>query len=75
MQQRKCIFNDYILFQRKYKEKHRFIGVFERGSPKLLILDPELVNDIYVKHFKHFQINDSSSSVSKNRLKVFKLFA
>ncbi|XP_031636398.1 probable cytochrome P450 28a5 [Contarinia nasturtii] len=49
----------------KYKGKHRFIGVFERNTPKLLILDPQLVADIYVKHFKHFQINDSSNSFDK----------
>lgn len=49
---------------RKYKEKHRFIGVFEGRQPKLLVLDPELVNDIYVKLFNHFQVNDSSDSVS-----------
>lgn len=56
------------LLKRKYKENHRFIGVFERRTPKLLILDAELVGDIYVKHFKHFQINDSSNSVSEINL-------
>lgn len=55
-----------MFFHRKFKQKHRFIGVFERQTPKLLILDPMLVNDIYVKYFKHFEINDSSDSVSDN---------
>lgn len=55
--------NNLIYSRRAYKNNHRFIGVFERRAPKLLILDPKLVSDVYVKHFKHFQINDSSSSV------------
>lgn len=49
---------------RKYKAAHRFIGIYEGRKPKLFILDPELVGNIYVKLFKHFQVNDSSSSVS-----------
>lgn len=59
---------------RKYKDKHRFVGVFERGNPKLLILDPELVSDIYVKHFNHFQVNDSSSAVSYFIKQTFRCF-
>lgn len=59
---------------RKYKDKHRFVGVFERRNPKLLILDPELVSDIYVKHFNHFQVNDSSSAVSYFIKQTFRCF-
>ncbi|XP_055298123.1 probable cytochrome P450 28a5 isoform X2 [Sitodiplosis mosellana] len=55
----------------KYKEKHRFIGIFERRTPKLLILDSKLVSDIYVKYFKHFQINDSSNSFDKHLDPIF----
>lgn len=55
-----------IPLSRAHKENHRFIGVFERRTPKILILDTKLVSDVYVKYFKHFQVNDSSNSVSAN---------
>lgn len=41
----------------KYYRKHRFVGVFESGDPKLLILDPALITDIYVKYFRNFTEN------------------
>lgn len=66
------ISNTLKYFPRAYKNDHRFIGVFERRAPKLLILDPKLVSDVYVNHFKHFQINDSSSSVSSIQFEISK---
>lgn len=48
---------------RKYYRQHRFIGVFEHREPKLMILDPALVVDIYVKHFKHFGDNTMRQAV------------
>lgn len=53
---------------RKYKDKHRMIGVYERRKPKLFILDPQLISEIYVKFFKYFMVNDSSDSVGKTYL-------
>lgn len=41
----------------KYFRKHRFIGVYEYHQPKLMILDPQLASDIYVKYFKNFGVN------------------
>lgn len=49
---------------RKYFRKHRFIGAFECREPKLIILDPNLVSDIYVKYFKHFGDNTLHETVS-----------
>lgn len=48
---------------RKYYKKHRYVGVFQFRQPKLLILDPTLVTDIYVKYFKHFSDNTFSDLV------------
>lgn len=47
----------------KYYREHRFVGVFEYREPKLMILDPALVVDIYVKYFKHFADNSMSETV------------
>lgn len=57
--------NTFNCFGRSYKKSHRFIGVYDRRTPKLLILDHKLVNDIYVKHFRHFPYNDSSNYVKR----------
>lgn len=54
---------------RKYYRKHRFVGVFEYREPKLMILDPALVADIYVKYFKYFADNTMSEMVSKKMSK------
>lgn len=53
----------YLFICRKYYRKHRFIGVYEYRTPKLLILDPALVTEIYVKYFKHFGDNTMSDFV------------
>lgn len=48
----------------KYFRKHRFIGVFECAEPKLFVLDPALITDIYVKYFKNFSNNTLRERVS-----------
>jgi len=57
---------------RKYYRKHRFIGVFEYREPKLMILDPALVVDIYVKYFKHFADNTMGETVYAKEDPLFK---
>lgn len=47
-----------------YFGKNRFVGVFECAEPKLLILDPELIHDIHVTHFKHFSENSLREAVN-----------
>lgn len=48
----------------KYFRKHRFVGVFESVEPKLLILDPALITDVYVKYFKNFSDNTLRETVN-----------
>ncbi|KAG4074819.1 hypothetical protein HA402_014373 [Bradysia odoriphaga] len=57
---------------RKYYRNHRFIGVFEHREPKLMILDPALVVDVYVKYFKHFSDNSMSETVHAKQDPLFK---
>ncbi|KAJ6638118.1 putative cytochrome P450 28a5 [Pseudolycoriella hygida] len=57
---------------RKYYRKHRFIGIFEYREPKLMILDPALTVDIYVKYFKHFADNTMSETVFAKQDPLFK---
>ncbi|XP_055306516.1 probable cytochrome P450 28a5 [Sitodiplosis mosellana] len=57
---------------RKYFRKHRFIGVFEYRTPKLLFLDPALVSNIYTKYFKHFGDNSLSDVITWRADPLFK---
>ncbi|XP_054087790.1 probable cytochrome P450 309a1, partial [Zeugodacus cucurbitae] len=41
----------------KYKKTHRVIGVFLTRNPQILILDPELAQDVLVKNFSKFRGN------------------
>lgn len=59
-----CNIFSLIFYYRKYFRKHRFVGIFEYRTPKLLILDPVLVNDIFVKYFKNFGENTLCEAVS-----------
>lgn len=54
----------YEFFNRKYFRKHRFIGTFECAKPTLVILDPALAKDIFVKLFKHFSYNAVADTVT-----------
>lgn len=59
---------------RKYYKRHRYVGVFQFRQPKLLILDPTLVSDIYVKYFKHFSDNTFSDVVMFKQFLLLSVF-
>lgn len=44
----------------EFRGKAPFVGIFTNRKPELLILDPKLVNEIFVSKFKHFQINSTN---------------
>lgn len=46
----KCLFSEY-------RGKAPFVGIFTHRMPELLILDPSLVNEIFVGKFKNFHLN------------------
>ncbi|KAH8420112.1 hypothetical protein KR009_005938, partial [Drosophila setifemur] len=54
----------------KYRERESYVGCFLLRSPKLLLLEPRLVYEVFVTAFRHFENNDASRMVdtSKDRL-------
>jgi len=59
----------YILC-RHYRNTHSYVGCYLLRAPKLLVLEPRLVYEIYVSAFSHFENNDASKMVdiAKDRL-------
>ncbi|XP_070134963.1 probable cytochrome P450 28c1 isoform X2 [Drosophila bipectinata] len=54
----------------RYRETNSYVGCFLLRAPKLLILEPRLVTEIFVSAFRHFEDNDASRMVdpAKDRL-------
>ncbi|XP_068154629.1 probable cytochrome P450 28c1 [Drosophila tropicalis] len=48
----------------KYRENHSYVGTYLMRSPKLLLLEPKLINEVFVSGFKHFMDNDASRMVN-----------
>ena len=51
---RRITFPDYCMFVYNYYPDVRYIGVMDFATPTVVIRDPELINEIGVKSFKHF---------------------
>ncbi|XP_069965741.1 probable cytochrome P450 28c1 [Bactrocera oleae] len=52
---------------RKYKKCESYVGVFLLRSPLLMLLEPQLVHDVFVTSFKHFSSNDVAKLIDKNK--------
>ena len=52
-------------FYRKYKENEAFVGIFTMRTPKLMLIDPDLIRDVMIKHFRFFSDNEISDFVHK----------
>ncbi|NP_001306597.1 cytochrome P450 28L1 [Ceratitis capitata] len=59
--------DDINSIYRKYNKCESYVGVFLLRSPKLMILDPKLVHDIFVTSFKNFNSNDIAKLIDKNK--------
>lgn len=46
----------------EYRGKAPFVGIFTYRMPELLILEPSLVNEIFVGKFKNFHLNYTNVS-------------
>ncbi|KAL5286627.1 hypothetical protein ACFFRR_007943 [Megaselia abdita] len=63
--------DDYERIYRSYKDKERFVGVFNLRDPQLLITDPKLGRDILVANFKNFHDNTLSKLVNREQDPLF----
>lgn len=51
----------FLLFPTsKYKGTAKFIGIYQMREPRVMIIDPKLVNEILIKKFNHFSENEFS---------------
>uniref|UniRef100_T1GAY1 Cytochrome P450 n=1 Tax=Megaselia scalaris TaxID=36166 RepID=T1GAY1_MEGSC len=62
--------HDLMIFI-KYKNKERFVGVYNWREPQLLITDPKLGKDVLITHFKNFHDNTISKSINKESDPLF----
>ncbi|KAH8400073.1 hypothetical protein KR215_006402 [Drosophila sulfurigaster] len=62
--------NDMRDIYMKYRETDSYVGTFLLRSPKLLLLEPKLINEVFVSAFRHFENNDASRmiDISKDKL-------
>ncbi|CRK97114.1 CLUMA_CG010454, isoform A [Clunio marinus] len=55
----------------EYKGKTPFIGILQITSPRLVLLEPELVKSVMVKNFKSFHDNEFGDILSKSENPLF----
>uniref|UniRef100_A0A1A9X3B0 Cytochrome P450 n=1 Tax=Glossina brevipalpis TaxID=37001 RepID=A0A1A9X3B0_9MUSC len=48
-----------------YKATENFVGVYLMRTPQLMILNPQIVHDILVNDFKHFEDNDVGKLIDR----------
>ncbi|XP_034660237.1 probable cytochrome P450 28c1 [Drosophila subobscura] len=51
----------------KYRETDSYIGTYLLRSPKLLLLEPRLVYEVFVSAFRHFEDNDAARMVDTGK--------
>lgn len=56
---------------KKYKGTHGYIGIYNFREPRLLVLDPEILKDIMIKYFKHFQGTEMNGIIDKESDPLF----
>lgn len=57
---------DWEVIYNQFKGKASVVGAFEMKSPKLMIMDPELIKCVFIKNFKNFHDNEFSKMVCSN---------
>lgn len=56
---------------KEYKDKFGCIGIYNFRQPRLLVFDPEIIKDIMIKYFKHFQGTEFYGLVDKTTDSLF----
>ncbi|KAL9879088.1 putative cytochrome P450 28d1 isoform 1-T1 [Glossina fuscipes fuscipes] len=50
-----------------YKARENFVGVYLLRAPQLMILNPQIIHDILVNDFKHFEDNDVGKLINRDK--------
>uniref|UniRef100_A0A0K8TWD2 Putative cytochrome P450 28d1 n=1 Tax=Bactrocera latifrons TaxID=174628 RepID=A0A0K8TWD2_BACLA len=69
--QQRNIAYDFNDIYRAYKHAENFVGVLMMRTPKLLVLNPALVQQIFVTDFQNFHDNEISKKVDENSDFIF----
>lgn len=59
-----------FFLSRKYRHTQSYVGTFLLRSPKLLLLEPKLINEVFVSAFRHFENNDASRMIDIGKDKL-----
>ncbi|KAK1117067.1 hypothetical protein K0M31_016990 [Melipona bicolor] len=51
---RRVTFPDYCRFVYNYYPNVRYVGVMDFATPTVIVRDPKLISEMFVKNFKHF---------------------
>ncbi|ALC49935.1 Cyp28c1 [Drosophila busckii] len=52
---------------RQHRETDSYVGTFLLRAPKLLLLEPKLINEVFVSAFRHFENNDASRMIDTSK--------
>ncbi|XP_032593960.1 probable cytochrome P450 28c1 isoform X2 [Drosophila grimshawi] len=59
--------NDMRDIYMKYRETDSYVGTYLLRAPKLLLLEPKLINEVFVSAFRHFENNDASRMIDTRK--------
>ncbi|KAL7036962.1 hypothetical protein ACKWTF_009015 [Chironomus riparius] len=51
---------DFTELYNKYKGTANFIGIFQMREPRIMVIEPKLVNEVLIRKFNHFSANEFS---------------
>jgi cytochrome P450 family 6 len=76
---KKTVFQVKDDIYKKYKGKASFVGIYTLLTPNLMLTDPEMIKNIYVKDFKYFNYrglyyNEEDEPIGKKCVNVLYCF-
>ncbi|XP_002009471.2 probable cytochrome P450 28c1 [Drosophila mojavensis] len=64
---RRHFLNDMRDLYMQYRSTHSYVGAYLLRAPKLLLLEPKLINEVFVSAFRCFENNDASRMVDTRK--------